>query len=97
MIVLEVDTNDKSKIDEFISFAIEKFNFKIKVSDEQKVHKKSLGISLDEKIKSSRSINSKQAYKVKTAINGINSLMDPNKINLSLAQVKEQYFAKKNS
>ncbi len=40
MTTLQIDTDDKNKIDELIKFAFEKFNFKIKVKDDAKNKKK---------------------------------------------------------
>ncbi len=95
MTTLQIDTDDKSKIDELISFAFEKFNFKIEIKDENKTKKRTISSHLDDKLKKAKSTNTQKAVELKNALNGLGELMDKESINLSLNQAKEEYFLSK--
>lgn len=94
MTTLQIDTNDTKKIEEFLALAISKFDFKIKVAD---VGERKSGISsyIDQKIKNSKSKNSKKSEQFNEAIDGLSGMMDTEKATLSLEQAKEQYFSAK--
>ncbi|MBS9782546.1 MAG: hypothetical protein KGV43_01945 [Arcobacter sp.] len=95
MTTFTIDTDDKTKIDEFISLAFEKFNFKIKIKEEVKPRRKTISSYIDNEIKNSKSINTKKAKELKNALNGLDKLMDKKNKNLSVNQAKEQYFMNK--
>ncbi len=95
MTILQIDTDDRNKIDEFITLALKKFNFKIKIKDEVKTRKRPISSYLDTKIKNAESINTKKAEEIKEALNGLNTLVDSKNLNLSVSQAREQYFINK--
>lgn len=56
---------------------------------------KPLSSSIDKKIRSAVSINTDKALEVKNAMETLNTLLAPNKKNLTLGEAKEQYFNNK--
>ncbi len=95
MTTLQIDTDDRTKIDEFISLAFEKFDFKIKIKEEVKSRKKTISSYIDNEIKNAKSVNTKKAKELKNALSELDKLMDKKNKNLSINQAKEQYFMNK--
>lgn len=93
MTTLLIDTNDKEKIQEFLAIGINNFNLKTKIQETQNEGKTSLSSSLNEQIKNAKSINTQKAKEFKSALEGLNNLMDSEKSHLTTNQARENYFS----
>lgn len=91
MITLQIDTNDKKKIEEFLALGVSRFDFKIKITSENNPKTNKISSHIDQKIKSSKPINTQKSKRFISAIDGLNALMDPKKTHLSLEQAKEKF------
>lgn len=98
MTTIYIDSEDKSKIQEFLDLAIKTFHFKVEVAQNSVNHfrkHKTISSDLDEQIRSAKSNNSNKAEKLKIAMEGLHNLLDPSKIKLSINEAKEEYFSSK--
>lgn len=98
MTTIYIDSDDKSKIQEFLDLAMKKFHFKVEISQNSvnnfRKHQ-AISSDLDELLRSAKSKNTTKAQKLKSAMEGLHSLLDPSKMNLGINQAKEEYFSSK--
>ncbi|MCX6077235.1 MAG: hypothetical protein NTW78_10195 [Campylobacterales bacterium] len=98
MTTIYIDSDDKSKIQEFLDLAVKTFHFKVEVAQNsinQFRKHKTISNDLDEQIRSAKSNNTTKAKKLKNAMEGLHDLLDPSKIRLSINEAKEEYFSSK--
>jgi hypothetical protein len=98
MTTVYIDSDDNSKIQEFLNFGMQKFNFKIEVAQESVNNFRkdnSIPSDLDKLIRSAKATNTAKAQKLKNAMEGLHGLLDPSKMNLSINEAKEAYFNSK--
>ena len=99
MTTIHILDNDVESIKKYIALGRKKFNFTINIEKDTnstpKREYKPLSSSIDKKIRSAVSVNTDKALKVKNAMETLNTLLAPNKKNLTLGEAKEQYFTSK--
>ena len=96
---IQILDNDFEAIQKYIAFGREKFNLTINVEKNinapmQRKHK-SLSIMLDRQIRNAKNVNTAKATKIKTAMEELNTLLDTDKMNLSVSEAREKYFTSK--
>lgn len=89
MTTLQIDTDDKNVIEEIKRFAMQKFHFKVEIAEN---NTSALSSYVETRIKNAKSTNTQKAKQFKNALENLHSLMDSDKIHLSLNQAKENYF-----
>ena len=95
MTTVYIDSDDNNKIQEFLTMAIQKFHFKVEIAQDSanNIRKhKSVQSELDMLIRSAKPTNTAKAQKLKSAMEGLHSLLDHSKMNLSINEAKETYF-----
>ena len=96
---IQILDNDFETIQKYIALGREKFNLTIKVERDIKTpiarQHKPLSHLLDKQIKNAKSVNTKKANTIKLAMEEIHSMLDKDKIHLSVEEAKEQYFTTK--
>lgn len=98
MTTLQIFTDDKKKIEEFLALAISKFDFKVKIADEQSfknTKQNEISTKIDQQIKNAKVINTKKAEYFISAVEKADKFIDQEKAKLSLNEAKEQYFKDK--
>jgi len=95
---IQILNTDFEIIEKFINYARKELKLDIKVENikESKNREfKSLSKLLDKKIRNSKSINTQKAEKLQKAMEELNSLLDPQKKQLSILEAKEKYYNNK--
>lgn len=82
MTTLQIYTDDKKKIEEFLALAINKFDFKIKIADEnsfKNIKQNEISTRIDQQIKNTKVKNTKKAQHFISAIEKSSKFIDQKK------------------